>query len=154
MLQPCVHHHRREASVFESWRPASEAPLSLWQSCDLFPTSGVVPSYVRAAAECQNVALFVSVDCVNGFTQRALLWSETRSDVRWQRWHRRAWPSCAQWGGSGSLGRVLLQWDACCSLSMSWWASEMVVKKLFTCLQRCFWCIEISRGGNMDVQSF
>lgn len=48
---------------------------------DLFPTSHVVLGYVRVAAECQNVLLFVSVDSVNGFTQRASLWSETRDDV-------------------------------------------------------------------------
>ena len=99
MLQPCVHHHRREASIFESSRPASEAPLSLWQSCDLFPTSGVALGYVRAAAKCQNVVLFVSVDSVHGFTQRALLWSEmwcemtgvTRTGPAWlcsTRWPR------------------------------------------------------------------
>lgn len=37
MLQPCVHQHRREASVVESWRPPSEAPLSLWRVVWPFP---------------------------------------------------------------------------------------------------------------------
>lgn len=99
ILQPCVHHHCWEASIFESSHPASEAPLSLWQSCDLFPTSGVVLGCVKAAAECQNVVLLVSVDSVNGFTQRALFWSETGSYLRWQGWHRRGWtrPCSTRW---------------------------------------------------------
>lgn len=131
MLQPCVHHRRREASIFESLHPASEAPLSLWQSCDLFPTSGVVLGYVRVAAECQNELLFVSVDSVNGFTQRALLRSETGSDVRWQWWHRRGWPGCVRRGGPASVGSVLLRRDTHCSLS-TWWRafSRMNAKEI------------------------
>lgn len=115
-FQPRVHHHRREAFIFESWRPVSEAPLSLWQSRDLFPASGVAAGYVRATAECQNVALFVSVDCVNGFIQRALLWSKTGSDVRWQAWQRRGRLGWARWGGPSAAGRVLLWRDTHCSL--------------------------------------
>ncbi len=104
-------------------------PCPFDESCDLFPTSGVVLGYVRAAAECQNVVLFVSVDSVNGFTQRAPLWSETGSDVRWQGWHRRGWPGCVRRGGPGSLGSVLLRRDTHCSLSTWWRAFSMMNAK-------------------------
>ncbi|CAJ1057121.1 Hypothetical predicted protein [Xyrichtys novacula] len=57
-------------------------PCLFDESCDLFPTSGVVLGYVSVAAECQNVVLLVSVDSLNGLTQRAQLWSETGPDVR------------------------------------------------------------------------
>lgn len=116
MFQPRVHHRRREAFIFESWRPVSEAPLSLWQSCDLFSASGVTRGYIRAMAACQNVALFVSVDCANGFIQRAPLWSKMGSDGRWQAWQRRGRPGWAQWGGPSTAGHVLLQRDTHCSL--------------------------------------
>lgn len=116
MFQPRVHLRRREAFTFESRRPVSEAPLSLWRSCDLFSASGVAPAYITATAQCQNTALFVSVDSANGFIQRAPLWSKTGSDVRWQAWQRRGRPGWAQWGGPSSAGRVLLQRDTHCSL--------------------------------------
>jgi len=65
-------------------------PCLLDEPRDLFPTSGVALGYVGAAAECQNVLLFVSVDSGNGFTQRTPLWSETGPDGRRQGGRRRA----------------------------------------------------------------
>lgn len=86
-------------------------PCLFDESCDLFPTSGVELCYVRAMVECQNVVLLVSVDSVNGFIQRAQLWSETGSDGRWQGQSRRARHGCLRRGGPDTVGSILLRHD-------------------------------------------
>lgn len=111
MLQPRVHHRRREAST-------SEAPASrVWSTPVSLTTVWPFP-HVRCRARLRQGGGWVSkcgpvlcclLTALMVFTQSAPLRSETPSDERWQGWHGRgrAWLCQDEVAPARSGGRVL-----------------------------------------------